>query len=159
MKDFVAIDFETAQPNRASICQIGLVVVKDLEIVETKNILVQPPQNVYWERFSAIHGITPVDTMYAPSFEEVWHEVLPFIAYQNVVAHNGFGFDFPVLAKTLEYYNLEVPEYEKYCTYKIYRKKLSALAEQYDFPLNHHDALSDAKVCAELFLLFLKEQR
>lgn len=125
MNRFTAIDFETAQPQRNSICQVGLVVFENGIIVDSLNILVQPPQNAYWSKFIDVHGITPADTKYAPTFDEVWHKVLPFIEFQNVVAHNGFGFDFPVLAKTLEYYNLAVPEYEKHCTYKLYKKGLA----------------------------------
>lgn len=156
MNRFTAIDFETAQPQRNSICQVGLVVFENGIIVDSLNILVQPPQNAYWSKFIDVHGITPADTKYAPTFDEVWHKVLPFIEFQNVVAHNGFGFDFPVLAKTLEYYNLAVPEYEKHCTYKLYKKGLAALATQYKLKLNHHDALSDAKVCGILFEQYLK---
>lgn len=156
MDRFTAIDFETAQPNRASICQVGLVVVENNKIVDSLNLLIQPPQNTYWTKFIQVHGITPEDTLYEPTFEEVWHRIEPYIKFQNVVAHNGFGFDFPVLEKTLNYYNLQIPEYEKHCTYRIYRKGLAALAQLYRIPLNHHDALSDAKACAELFNRYLQ---
>lgn len=81
-------------------------------ITDELNLLVQPPKNYYWSRFIDIHGITPADTIYSPSFEGVWSKIKQFIEDQIVVAHNGFIFDFPVLAKTLEYYDLAVPVYE-----------------------------------------------
>ncbi|WP_349293583.1 exonuclease domain-containing protein [Flavobacterium aquiphilum] len=111
------------------------------------NLLVQPPDNYYWSRFTAIHGISGKDTMNAPSFDQIWHQIAPYIENQNVVAHNGFGFDFPVLNKTLEYYGLKIPVYNKFCTYKIYKSNLANLCEKFEIELNHHDALSDAKGC------------
>ncbi len=157
MKTFTAIDFETAQGYRWSICQIGLIRVENGIITKEINLLVQPPNNYYWKNFIEIHGITPKMTSKSPTFNQVWHIMEPYITNQNVVAHNGFGFDFPVLQKTLEYYGMEAPEYQKYCTYKIYKSNLAALCQEYEIPLNHHDALSDAKACAKLYLNHLKK--
>lgn len=157
MKTFTAIDFETAQGYRWSICQVGLVRVENGIITDELNLLVRPPDNYYWNRFIDIHGITPQMTAHAPTFGEVWHQVRPFVEGQNVVAHNGMNFDFPVLSATLQYYGLSTPEYEKHCTYRIFRSGLAMLCDSYNIPLNHHDALSDAKACAELFLIYLSK--
>ena len=91
------------------------------------------------------------------SFDQVWHQIKPFIECQNVVAHNGFSFDFPALNKTLEYYGLPTPEYNKFCTYKIYKSNLANLCKEFEIQLNHHDALSDAKACGELFKIHLNK--
>jgi len=155
---FTAIDFETAQGYRHSICQVGLVRVVDGQVSETLNMLVQPPGNYYWYRFTGIHGISAKDTMHSPTFDKVWPKIEKFIAGQTVVAHNGFGFDFPVLAYTLAFYGLPVPDYTKYCTYKIYKSNLAALCSRYGISLNHHDALSDAIACAELFLMHVSRK-
>lgn len=40
--NFIAIDFETATPKRASICEVGICVVRNGEVVETRSWLVQP---------------------------------------------------------------------------------------------------------------------
>ncbi|MFQ3578703.1 MAG: 3'-5' exonuclease [Bacteroidales bacterium] len=156
MDCFTAIDFETAQGYRWSICQVGLVRVEYGKITNEVNILVQPPDNYYWDRFIEIHGITPAHTANAPTFDKVWHTIEPFIKEQTVVAHNGLSFDFPVLQKTLEYYGMKAPEYEKYCTYRIFKNGLASLCREFNIPLKHHDALSDAKACAELFLIHLQ---
>lgn len=156
MDSFTAIDFETAQGNRWSICQVGLVRVENGFITNELNILVQPPDNYYWTRFIDIHGITPRKTAKAPTFDKVWHQIEPFIKNQNVVAHNGLRFDFPVLNATLAYYGMQAPDYEKHCTYKIYNVNLASLCSQYCIPLNHHDALSDARACAKLFMMYLE---
>jgi DNA polymerase-3 subunit epsilon len=155
MESFTAIDFETAQGYRWSICQVGLIRVENGIITNELNILVQPPNNYYWDRFIDIHGITPVKTANAPTFDKIWHKIEPFINGQTVVAHNGLSFDFPVLTKTLEYYGLQEPIYEKHCTYRIYKQGLSALCEKHNIPLNHHDALSDARACCKLYLIHL----
>ena len=84
-----------------------------------------------------------------------WQQIAPYIVDQQVVAHNGFGFDFHCLKQTLGYYNLAVPPYQGHCTYKIYRDNLASLCKKHSIPLNHHDALSDARACGELFKMHL----
>ena len=153
---FTAIDFETAQGYRWSICQVGLVRVEHGKITNEINLLVQPPNNYYWEKFSNIHGITSSHTKNAPTFDKIWHKIEPYIKNQSVVAHNGLAFDFPVLDKTLEYCGMKAPDYNKNCTYRLFKDNLASLCSQYNIPLNHHDALSDAKACAELFLIHLQ---
>lgn len=152
MNTFTAIDFETATGYRNSICQIGLVRVENAITIKEIDLLVQPPGNFYWSQFTEIHGISSKQTITAPVFDQIWQIIEPYIADQNVVAHNGFGFDFPVLEKTLLHFNLPIPNYNKICTYCIYRSNLSNLCKQHKILLNHHDALSDAKACAELYL-------
>ena len=157
MESFTAIDFETAQGYRWSICQVGLIRIEKGIITKELNILVQPPNNYYWSRFTDIHGISAQDTFKSPTFDVVWNQIEPYITNENVIAHNGFGFDFPVLSNTLEYYGLSTPAYNKFCTYKIYKSNLADLCIEHKIPLNHHDALSDARACAELFLRYLKK--
>ena len=154
---FTAIDFETAHGKRNSICQVGLVRVENGIVIDQLSILVQPPDNFYWDRFVNIHGITPERTASAPTFDKIWHQVEPFIRNKNVIAHNGFGFDFQCLSATLEYYGIETPEYTGNCTYRIFGENLASLCSKNKIPLNHHDALSDAMACAELYKLHLNE--
>lgn len=154
---FTAVDFETAQGYGWSICQVGLVRVEQGVVVNEVSLLVQPPDNYYWYRFTEIHGITPRHTAFSPTFDRVWPDIAHFIENQTVVAHNGLSFDFPVLRKTLSYYGLPEPEYTRKDTCRIYRKGLAKLCELYNIPLNHHDALSDARACAELYKMFLDD--
>ncbi|SMC81384.1 3'-5' exonuclease [Moheibacter sediminis] len=153
---FTAIDFETAQGYRWSICQVGLVRVENGIITDKHSILVQPPDNYYWYKNTEIHGISSRHTANSPNFEEVWNQIEPYIKHQNVVAHNAFGFDFPCLKQTLEWYGLPMPEFDGHCTYKIFRQRLNLLCQHYQIPLNHHDALSDALACAELYKIHLQ---
>ena len=46
MRDFAAIDFETANNERTSVCSVGVVIVRDGKIVDTFYSLIQPEPNV-----------------------------------------------------------------------------------------------------------------
>ena len=56
------------------------------------------------------------------------------------------------------FYDLVQPDFEIRCTRVIYRRGLAYLSKKYKIPLNHHDALSDAHACAQLYLMHLKRQ-
>ena len=156
LADFTAIDFETAHGKSWSVCQVGLVVVKNGEIVQEYESLIQPPDNYYYWTHVRVHGINKKKTLFSPSFDKVWTEIESFITNKNIVAHNAV-FDVACLQDSLKYYNLPVPDFRSHCTLKIYKRNLAAVCEKYNIPLNHHDALSDARACALLFLKHLKE--
>ena len=131
--------------------------MEDCVITDELSILVQPPENYYWDRFIDIHHITRAMTAEAPTFDKIWHLVEPYIKGHSVVAHNGFCFDFDVLEKTLVHYGLPIPEYEKNCTYRLFKDNLASLCQRFDIELNHHEALSDARACAILYQMHLDE--
>lgn len=154
---FTAIDFETAQGKRWSICQIGLIRVEKGIPTGQLDLLIKPPGNEYNFYNTQVHGIKASMTANAPSFNSVWRSLLPYIEGQRVVAHNA-AFDCSCLEQTLAYYSLPVPEYTKVCTYQLYRRKLSELCSLYNITLRHHNALSDARACAELYLRYLRTE-
>lgn len=47
MQDFVAIDFETANGRRSSVCSVGIVIVRGGEIVDRFYSLIKPAPNYY----------------------------------------------------------------------------------------------------------------
>ncbi len=155
INSFTAIDFETATANRASVCQVGIVRVVNRKITERFSILIQPPHNAYLPINTSIHGISAKDTKNSPMFSRVWKDIQHLIVDQHVVAHNGFSVDFHCIDQSLHLYKIDRPNYTKHCTYKIFGKKLPVLCEEYGIKLKHHDALSDAEACAELFLISL----
>jgi DNA polymerase-3 subunit epsilon len=157
ISEFTAIDFETAQGYRWSICQVGLVRVVNGDVVAKLELLIQPPFNYYWGQFTAIHGINATKTVHAPTFDCIWPILKPFIEDQHVVAHNS-RFDFACLKQSLEFYNLEYPQFSGSCTYQIYSKGLKALCGEHGIPLDHHHALSDALACADLFKRHLQKE-
>ena len=88
MKDFAAIDFETANGQRSSICSVGLVVVRDGEITIRHYRLVRPYPNYYNYWNTQVHGMSFQDTAHAAPFPEVWREIIPLIEGLPLVAHN-----------------------------------------------------------------------
>ena len=156
--NFIAIDVETAQGKRWSICQIGLAIVENGKIVKTVSQLVQPPGNEYFHFNVKIHKITPKMTANSPYFPEVWKEIYPFIENKKLVAHNA-SFDISCLNQVLDFYNLEKPNFDYDCTYKLSGQKLKDACRSLDINLkNHHDASCDANACAQIYLKLLNEK-
>lgn len=153
--NFIAVDFETATPQRDA-CQIGIVVVKEGTIVEKISRFIQPPRNQYAKRCIKVHGITPEMTKDAPAFNVVWEEIKEYFEGNFIVAHN-ISFDLDILNKSLDLYHLEHPIFMgSACTYRIYDLSLEDACNEYNIPLcNHHDGVCDAEACARLFLKYL----
>ena len=69
------------------------------------------------------------------------------------------------IRKSLEFYDLETPDVEYYCTLRAARhnydfgcNSLGYLCEQFDIPEGkHHRAGDDAEMCARLFLREIKD--
>lgn len=70
MKDFAAIDFETANNERSSVCSVGIVIVRDGEIVDKFYSLIKPEQEYYNYWCSQVHGLCTADTEDAPIFPD-----------------------------------------------------------------------------------------
>ena len=75
MEDFAAIDFETANGARTSVCSVGVVVVRRGEITERFYSLIQPEPNYYSWFCQRVHGLDHSDTDGAPLFPEVWNNI------------------------------------------------------------------------------------
>lgn len=152
IKSFIAFDVETATSNKNSICQIGLSKVKDLQIIENKSFLVQPPDNEYSAMNSCIHGITSLDTKDKPTFPTIWNEIKSDFKSSILVAHNA-TFDMSALLDTLEFYRINAPNLKVLCTYQMTNLNLVALCESLDILLeDHHNAMSDAIACASTMI-------
>ncbi len=150
--DFVAIDVETAQGKRWSICQIGITEVMGGEIIETITELVQPPDNKYLKSNIHVHGITPEMTENKPAFPEVWEKIYKRIENKKLIAHNA-DFDIDCLKQTLNYYNIDAPYFDYYCTFKGSGMRLDEACEAYSVELSqHHDAGCDSEACAKIYL-------
>ena len=101
-----------------------------------------------------------------PGFHAIYPEVKRRLIGKTVVAHNE-GFDRNVLKQTMRVYRLDYDELHLSdrweCTCRIYRSlgykpaTLNACCERQNIPLKHHEALSDARGCAKLYLNYLAE--
>ena len=164
--DFTAIDFETANEQRESACAIGVAVVRSGRIVETYQTLLRPRElRVDWRNFE-VHGIPETALHDAPTLADVWPDLLPHLHWQPVVAHNS-AFDVSVLEHTLRAYAVPMPAFHCLCSVKLARAawpqlerhRLNHLAEFFGLELDHHDALSDARACAEITVRALRAER
>lgn len=106
MKDFAAIDFETANQQRTSVCSVGIVIVKDGEIADSFYSLIKPEPEYYSYWNTRVHGLTLEDTMNAVVFPKVWAEIAPKIEGLPLVAHNAF-FDEGCLKAVFQMYQME----------------------------------------------------
>ncbi|MBR2101355.1 MAG: 3'-5' exonuclease [Prevotella sp.] len=156
MRDFAAIDFETANNERSSVCSVGLVIVRDGEIVDTFYSLIQPEPNYYNYWCSQVHGLCHQDTDDAPVFPKVWAKIEPLIEGLPLVAHNK-PFDEGCLKAVFRVYQMDYPDYEFYDTLAASRRalrylpnhQLHTVAAECGYLLkNHHHALADAEACA-----------
>ena len=162
MTDFAAIDFETANGRRSSVCSVGIVIVKNGEIVDRFYSLIRPRPNYYTEWTTEVHGLDHFDTDYEDNFPEVWAKVSNRLEGLPLVAHNK-PFDESCLKAVFMEYDMEYPGYKFHCTLAASRRCLKlpnhqlqtvAAACGYDLA-NHHHALADAEACAAIALKLL----
>ena len=156
LSDFVAIDFEAANAAFTSACSMGLVIVRNDEIVERFYGLMKPEPNHYDWYNTKVHGIKKSDTEKAPKFPYLWNQVVDKVMGLPFVAH-GMLFDQHVLKALHELYRIPYPNYACYCTHEgskrylpdLENHKLQTVAKYFGYEMkNHHNALDDAEACA-----------
>jgi len=161
--DFAAIDFETANNDRRSACQVGIALVKRNKVVETYSSLIRPPTKDFYPAYVKLHGITAQRVRKAPTFREVWPEIQSRCGTGLVAAHNAI-FDVGILISCAEDCGLGRLPGQYLCTVELARAilpglpnhKLITLTSVLGIPIDHHDACSDAVACAELAIQLMK---
>lgn len=158
VSSFVALDFETLEGYRASVCQVGAVLYENGEIVDVFDSLVCPPtKNENWYCVQT-HGLTYNDVKDAPTFPEVWKKIDEMIGDRPIVAHNA-PFERSCINECANEFGTK-SDYEFIDTLKLSREKfkgkrkhtLDEMCNQYKIRLaRHHNALSDAIACGELY--------
>ena len=156
MKNFAAIDFETANFERSSVCAVGVVIARNGEFVDDFYSLIKPEPNYYNEHCCQVHGLYYDDTDSAPLFPDVWQQIEPLIEGLPLVAHNK-AFDESCLKAVFRVYQMDYPDYVFYDTLRTARRRIPHLANYqlqtvsaacgYQLE-NHHHALADAEACA-----------
>jgi DNA polymerase-3 subunit epsilon len=157
--DFVVIDVETANPDLASICQVGIASFKDGELADSWVSLVNP-QDYFNAVNVSIHGIDNYQVKDAPTWEEVHPQIIARLQNEIVVSHTPF--DRLALARACDRHNLAECECTWLDSAKVVRRTwpefsrsgygLSNVATHFGIVYQAHDALEDAR-CAGLLLL------
>jgi len=163
--DFVAIDFETANRQPNSACQLAAVVVRDSEIVAEHCWLIRPPRLFFSPMNISIHGIRPADVADALTMEGVWSELQAIVDGHVLVAHNA-RFDMGVLVHSLAAHDVACPAIEFTCTRLLAKAAwpgknaygLKPLGQWLGIDFKHHDALEDARCCAMIALAVERTQ-
>ena len=172
MRDFIAIDFETANECPSSVCSIGAVLVRDGEIVNTFYSLIKPEPDYYKWFCQQVHGLGHGDTDDADVFPLVWDRLqkellggLDILSEDTsedsialpLVAHNA-GFDSRCLREVFGCYRMDYPEFVFHDTLAAARRHFTGTLENHRLPTvaaacgynldDHHHALADAEACA-----------
>lgn len=158
---FTAIDFETANSQRGSVCAVGLAKVVSGEIVERASWLIKPPSGLdhFEPRNVGIHGIRAQDVVTALDWEESLASIFRFAAGGRFVAYNA-RFDASVMRAATEVTGIDLPQHEFYCALELAqghldlpRHRLNDVADHLDLPpFDHHEAGADAIACASVVL-------
>ncbi|NLS08442.1 hypothetical protein HGQ17_00150 [Nesterenkonia sp. MY13] len=159
---FVAIDFETANNDQASICQVGVCLVENGSITLTEQWYVQPLTGL--ESFNPynvnIHGITPDMVKSGLTWQESSIKLKRLVGTRGVTAHN-VQFDSGCYTAACERAEITPEPWEWRCSLDLSRKmlpnlseyKLDRVCEHLGISLAaHHQAGSDARASAEVVL-------
>ena len=103
LDNFVAFDLETSsfELESCEIVEIAAVRVRNKVVVDGFHRLVACGSPIT-AAATEVHGYTEADLVHAPCLSEVWRAFRDFIGSDLLVAHNGQGFDVPVLRRSCE---------------------------------------------------------
>lgn len=158
---YVVFDTETPNSRNDSICSIGIAIVEQGRIVEERYDLVDPEAR--FDVFNVeLHGINPEMVRFEKNFPLLWEELEPIFNSGILVAHNA-AFDLGVLGKLFRRYGISRAEDPYLCTVQLGRKclpqapnhKLNTLCQMLEIDLDHHNAASDSRACAELLCYYM----
>lgn len=152
---FVAIDFEHLTPNHETACAVGMVKVINQVIVQEFYSLIKPAPDDRKPLNTHVHGITEEMCANAPTFDELLPFMERFTDGYPIVVHNH-GTEKSVLEKACRYYGkTDSPLYQPSFidTYNFTGKSLEESCKTAGIKLKeHHNALEDARACAELYM-------
>lgn len=157
---FFALDVETANNNRGSICQVGVACVRPDNSIDTWVTLVDP-QTETWQ-FSYLHGITNAMVQGAPTINAVLSALDGILQGQTVYQHSGF--DRSAVRAACKHLGREEPAWGWQDSVSVARRAwpelkgngghgLGFLKTHLGLQFEHHDAGEDARAAAEVVLM------
>lgn len=162
--DFLALDFETANADFTSVCQVGAVLFSGGEPVETFASLIDPDD--YFDALNiSIHGIDEEAVRGAPRFSEVYAKLELLMANRVVVSHTSF--DQSVMSQCEMRHSLKRPTCRWLDSAMVVRRTwpryarrgygLGNVAQDLGIDFRHHDAAEDARVAGRILVCALIE--
>jgi DNA polymerase-3 subunit epsilon len=156
---FVAIDFETANPDLSSVCQVGVAIFEAGKLTESWGSLVNPEDDFHWMNV-AVHGISEAEVQNAPSFKQVYELVCEKMSSGVVVSHTSF--DRAVWSQSLARHGLEHRDYPWLDSARVVRRAwdkwaysgygLSNVCRELKIDYKAHDAVEDARAAGEVLI-------
>ena len=159
---FVCFDVETPNAGNDRMSAIGITVVDNGVITEEFFSYVNPEEP--FDAFNTeLTGISAETVASAPTFRELWPKIRPLMSSGVLAAHNA-PFDMGVLKKCLRDYGIVWKERVScVCTVRIGRKvlpdishRLNEMCKYYHIQLDHHQADSDSRACAEILIRYMQ---
>lgn len=157
------IDVETPNHCNDRISSIAFTRMRGSEILWTKSTLVNPETS--FDSFNTeLTGISEKDVLQAPTFAQVWDDWGRDLQSGILVAHNA-PFDLSVLFKCCNAYKIFPAEVQYIDTLRISRDmlpqlrhhRLNDVCSEFGIALNHHQADSDCRACAEILQKFINQ--
>ncbi|WP_233557129.1 3'-5' exonuclease [Gemmobacter lutimaris] len=156
---FFALDVETANHDRGSICQIGVACVRPDHSIDTWMTYVDPRVD-RWV-FTSLHGISARTVQGAPTFPEVLSMLRGALSGTIVYQHSGF--DRSAIAAACGNCGHPIPDWTWRDSVQVARRAwpelrgngghgLASLKRHLGLVFRHHDAGEDARAAAEVVL-------
>lgn len=162
--NFVVIDVETANPDFASICQVGVAAFRDGTLHSTWESLVDP-EDYFDEINVAIHGIDERAVRGAPKWQAVHELLAPWMQGHVVASHTPF--DRAALFRACEKHGLLPHNCTWLDTARVVRRTWPAFAQKgyglanvtkhLNIQFQHHNAKEDARAAGEILLRAMVE--
>ena len=162
--EFVALDFETANADMSSICQIGLVHFKDGLLNEEWKTYVDP-EDFFDEINVSIHGIDNVTVKGAPKFQDIVSHLYSKMDDQIAVCHTHF--DRTAIHQACIKHDLRMPTCTWLDSARVVRRTweqfayrgygLANVCAAIGYKFEQHDALEDAKAAAHILLAAIEK--
>ena len=155
--DFITMDVETANPSRASICQIGIARFANGVVIDEWKSLVDP-KDFFASRNVSIHKITEADVAGKPSFGELEEKINGWLDGHVVVTHSNF--DQQAINKACKKFDamppsctwLDSSKVARWAWKELSRYRLKDVCALIGYKYQAHDALEDAKAVGNVML-------
>jgi len=162
--EFVALDFETANIDMSSICQLGFVRFKDGSLQEEWKTYVDP-EDFFDEINVSIHGIDEATVKGAPKLRDIVGRIYSYLDGRIAVCHTHF--DRVALHEACAKYELRAPGCTWLDSSRVARRTwdqcaysgygLKNVCDIIGYQFVQHDALEDAKAAAHILLAAIEK--
>ena len=165
--NIIAIDYETANSMRDSVCAVAAIkydLTNGRELARYCSLV--NPQDEFDLFNIMIHGITPEMVTDSPLFPASMDQVFSMADDGTLfIAHNA-AFDISVMRYAASKYQMDLPDIHFSCTFRLAKQLIPGLVS-YTLPdvadycsiagLQDHMAESDTEVCGRIFLRLLQD--